>query len=58
MKKDSSERPPLGLMPEQAFIALAAQQRVQQIIDAMKRYSEAGKSVPMAWIEELERRTK
>lgn len=58
MKNQSSQRPPLGLMPEHAFIALASQQRLQQIIDAMKRYSEAGMTIPLEWIEELDRRTK
>ena len=46
------EKPPLGLRPR--FIA--DQERAIEIIEALKRYAEAGQSPPLAWIEELQER--
>lgn len=44
-----ADRPPLGLRPK--FIA--NQPRAIEIIDAMKRYVEHGKLIPLDWINEL-----
>jgi hypothetical protein len=43
-------------MPESTYMALTDQQRLKEIIMAMRRYSEAGKAAPTAWVEELARR--
>ena len=43
-------RPPLGLTPRWVH----EMERFEEIIAAMKRYSEAGLSVPIEWIEELD----
>jgi len=48
--------PPIGLEPEKNFAVLANAKRLQEIVDAVKRYSKAGKSVPIEWVNELERR--
>ena len=51
-----SEKPPLGLMPEHIFNHIQNTERINEIIQAMKRYSEAQRPIPTVWIEELERR--
>ena len=43
-------KPPLGLTPRWVH----EMERFEEIIAAMKRYSEAGLSVPIEWIEELD----
>lgn len=42
-------KPPLGLRPKYVWL----QERRDEIMDAMNRYSHAGKVVPVEWIEEL-----
>ena len=42
--------PPLGLTPKTIWQTM----RKEQILDAMKRYAKEGKTIPKAWIEELE----
>lgn len=42
-------KPPLGLVPR--FIR--DEERVQEIIEAVDRYNEAGKPVPQEWLDEL-----
>lgn len=48
--------PPVGLMPESTYMVLTDQRRLKEIIEAMRRYSVAGKAVPTAWVDELARR--
>ena len=43
------KKPPLGLKPRW----IHEQQRRQEIISAMERYSNADVPIPMEWIEEL-----
>jgi hypothetical protein len=44
------EKPPLGLTPRN----IAAGLRAKEITDAMTRYSEQQKVIPLEWIVELE----
>lgn len=46
------EKPPLGLKPEHIW----NEDRLQQIIGALNRYAESGRDLPIAWLEELQRR--
>lgn len=48
-RKQVSERPPLGLVPE--FVHKEC--RAEEILLAMVRYSDADKVIPKEWIEEL-----
>jgi len=48
--------PPIGLRPEKAAIHQQARDRLLEIAEAMTRYSEAGRVVPVQWCIELERR--
>ena len=43
------KKPPLGLMPKKIY----DHKRMVDIFDAMKRYSEAEKVIPIEWIDEL-----
>lgn len=49
-------KPPLGLTPREIYAIQVNTERMAMIIDAMKRYSEADRVIPMEWIEELEER--
>ncbi len=49
-------KPPLGLIPEDIYAIQVNAERTRMILDAMKRYSEAEKPIPMKWITELEER--
>lgn len=44
-------KPPLGLMPEWVWI----EKRINEIDEAVKRYLEAGKEIPVSWVSELYR---
>ncbi len=44
-------KPPLGLVPR--FVVV--QRRTLDILDAMRRYVEAGMSIPVEWRKELEK---
>lgn len=46
-------KPPIGLMPRNIFEATTRQQRANKILAAMQRYAEAGKAVPVGWIDAL-----
>lgn len=50
------EKEPLGLKPEFIHNMQCNTERMADIIEAMKRYSEAEKPIPLKWITELERR--
>lgn len=43
-------KPPLGIMPTK----LHRQKRMEDILNAMQRYTEADKQLPTEWLEELE----
>jgi len=43
-----AEKPPLGLMPASLFY----EDRANQIIEAMNRYIQAGKAIPLEWVKE------
>ena len=43
------KKPPLGLKPRWIHI----KQRERKIIEAMERFTNAGESIPIEWIEEL-----
>ena len=49
-------KPPLGLIPREIYAIQVNTERMAMIIEAMKRYSEADKPIPLEWIEELEER--
>ena len=44
------KKPPLGLEPKWAHDS----RRVEDILDAIERYTDANTSIPKAWVEELE----
>ena len=52
------EKPPIGLMPREIYERISECKRIDDIIDAMKRYANVGKTVPIEWVEELEERAK
>ena len=45
----SNQAPPLGLRP----VWVAASLRIQEILEAMLRYQDAGWPVPQLWLDEL-----
>ena len=47
-QKIKVEKPPLGLMPRYLY----NEQRFQEIYSAISRYYQAGKAIPIEWIEE------
>lgn len=49
MDKANITRPPLGLKPKWVHDS----ERKREIIDAMERYAEVKKPIPIEWIEEL-----
>ena len=50
------EKPPIGLMPEKIYEELSNTRRIEDILEAMKRYACAGKPIPIEWVRELEKR--
>lgn len=46
--------PPVGLTPRGIFRMQVDVQRRMDIVHAIKRYTEAGMSIPMDWLDELE----
>ena len=55
-EQPKQEKPPLGLMPRSVFESKCEQQRVIDILDAMERYSNADKVIPVDWVSELRER--
>ena len=49
-------KPPLGIIPKDLYEIKVNMERIDMIIAAMKRYSEAGRPIPVRWVEELEER--
>lgn len=45
----NESKPPIGLMPQSVWVDL----RIKDITDAMKRYLDAGKYIPVEWADEL-----
>ncbi len=45
--------PPLGLMPRDIWNEKMQQERLLNILEEIRRYSEAGMPVPVQWVEEL-----
>ena len=43
-------KPPLGIMPHDIWI----EKRIQDLLEAMRRYSEANMVIPIEWIDELD----
>ena len=50
------EKPPLGLMPRRNHEWATNQQRMTDIIEAMKRYNAVNKKLPQEWFDELSER--
>jgi hypothetical protein len=48
-KDRKSISPPLGLRPRK----IAIEQRISEILCAMQRYNDAGKKIPVEWVDEL-----
>jgi len=46
--------PPIGLVPRE----IADQQRVLEILAAMRRFTEAYKPIPLTWLNELQEKIK
>jgi len=51
--KPCSPKPPLGLRPREIFYQQSCRQRVEEIEAAIKRYNDAGWTVPIYWTNEL-----
>ena len=46
-------KPPVDLVPRSIFESTTRKQRATDILAAMQRHAEAGKAVPVEWIDEL-----
>ena len=46
------KRPPLGLVPRDIWFYNVLKERIKEIMEALNRYMEAKKKVPVEWIEE------
>ena len=46
---------PIGLVLERNWLMKVRSKRVADLLDAMKRFSEAEKPIPEEWVLELER---
>ena len=53
---DQGVRPPVGLRPEWIAEYHNCRDRLIEIAEAMTRYAEAEKPVPLEWCREMERR--
>ena len=51
IKEETVRKPPIGLMPK----SIHNQRRAINILEAMKRYIYANKTIPTDWINELKR---
>lgn len=58
MSDYQNKRPPLGLMPRVVYDERCNSERIEQILRAMARYSDAQMAVPMEWIKEIAERLK
>lgn len=46
-------KPPLGLIPRKIYLEKVNHHRINDILDAMKRYCDAEKDIPVEWAKEL-----
>lgn len=53
---DQVEKPPLGVMPYSIFKSRTNKTRAIELSDAMVRYADADKKIPLEWILELNTR--
>jgi len=51
--EDAADKPPLGLTPIKNWEQGKDKERIADIVDAMTRYSENEKVIPLDWISEL-----
>jgi hypothetical protein len=49
----TEKKPPIGLMPRTIWVEKTSRERLLQIADAMYRYGDAGRAIPLEWILEL-----
>lgn len=47
------KKPPIGIIQRGVWIDRVLKERVDNLLAAMKRYSDAGKMIPSGWINEL-----
>ena len=52
-ESDKIEKPPLGLRPRTVWQKQVKDDRIDEIMHALERYSEAGVAVPIEWLSEL-----
>lgn len=50
---DTTQKPPIGLTPQNIFLELQNKQRVQDILDACSRYNEDNMNILQDWLDEL-----
>jgi len=50
---EKNKNPPIGIMRREIWREKAVQDRVQGILEAMKRYAESKIPIPIEWVEEL-----
>jgi hypothetical protein len=50
---DSPEKPPIGLMPKYVWQQKVQHERLLDVLNAVLRYSLAGKTIPEEWLAEL-----
>jgi hypothetical protein len=48
------EAPPIGIAPLQLWQEKVIQDRIRELLAAMRRYAESETLIPLVWIEELE----
>ena len=56
MNDYQNKKPPLGLMPRVVYDERCNSERIEQILRAMARYSDAQMAIPMEWIKEIAER--
>jgi len=56
MDTELNHKPPLGLKPRKLFDEHANLLRINEITEAMKRYSDAKVPIPCEWVDELHER--
>ena len=47
---DGSEKPPIGIRSKKIIV----EERIKEIVSAMRRYQTSRKKIPSEWFEELE----
>jgi len=49
---EQNKKPPIGLVPKEIREAINNKERYLEISEALSRYYNAGKKIPISWIEE------